>query len=105
MYSFVRFILRPNYKYPALILFLEANGFRLENNINGPNINNIMANNNGTPIINFFHHSILLPIIFPCKKSELHLAIYILPNIYSNLIQSNNLNAVLVNVQSENTLN
>lgn len=78
---------------------------RLENNINGPNISNIIANNNGTPIINFFHHYILLPMILPCKNNELHLAIYILPNISYNLIQSNNLNEVLVNVQSENTLN
>lgn len=68
-------------------------------------MSNMIANNNGTPIISFFHHYILLPIILPCKNKELHLAIYILPNISSNLIQSNNLNAVLVNVQSENTLN
>ena len=65
----------------------------------------IIANNNGNPINNFFHHYILLPITLPCKNIELHFAMYILPNIYYSLIQSKSLRAVLVKVQSENTLN
>lgn len=62
-------------------------------------------NNKGNPIANFFHHYILLPIFFPCKNKELHLATKSLPNKSSNLIQSNNLITVFVTNQSEKILN
>ena len=73
-YSFVLFILSDRSMYPPDTKFTADKGFKFENKIRGPNKSNIIAKSRGNPIDSFFHHSILLPKIFPCRNRELHFA-------------------------------